>query len=201
MQQVEWIHKMSRVPHKLGLDAVPGLVNSISWSTKSARTRSAVGSNNNFAWVGFLRSSHSVRMVLGLSKTVLPGSFTLCEGQFLQSALNSDFLIVLKSESKQRLLSWQCLQAADDARVCCSDLISASRILTFDNSNWISELPLSDRTSVNQWENAKIHLPLDLVVHHLLLLDLPYWCRWHRLHCQPVWGRPGWGTAILLVSD
>ena len=129
LQLVVWIHRMSIVP-QAGVGRSAWVVNNISWSTKSARTRSAVGSNNNFAWVGFLRSSHSVRLVLGSSETILPHSFTLCERQFLQSALNSDFLIVLKSKGKQRLLSWQCLQAADDARVCYLGLISASRIFT-----------------------------------------------------------------------
>ena len=180
---------------------MPGLVNNISWSTKSARTRSAVGSNNNFAWVGFLRSSHSVRMVLGLSKTVLPGSFTLCEGQFLQSALNSDFLIVLKSTSKQRVDNvYKRRMTHGFVARTWYQLPEFSLLLTFDNSNWISELPLGDRTSVKQWENGEIHLPLDLVVHHLLLLDLPYRCPWHRLHCQPFWGRPGWGTAFVVSN-
>ena len=51
LQLVVWVQKMSRAPQagQLRLDAVRGLVNNISWSTKSGRTRSAVGANNNFA--------------------------------------------------------------------------------------------------------------------------------------------------------
>ena len=48
LQLVVWIQKTSRVP-QAGVGRSAWVVNNISWSTKSARTRSAVGSNNNFA--------------------------------------------------------------------------------------------------------------------------------------------------------